>query len=71
MISSFSPLLWLPHGYAMFNGPSMPIIGEGDVEPNDGYVPQLVASVKAAADEVAQRGVGDPECMAISSQTRR
>jgi dipeptidyl aminopeptidase/acylaminoacyl peptidase len=68
-VSPFSPLLWLTQGYAVFNGPTMPIIGEGDVEPNDSYVPQLVASAKAAVDEVVRRGVGDPDRMAIGGHS--
>ncbi|MHC4946020.1 MAG: alpha/beta hydrolase family protein, partial [Planctomycetota bacterium] len=68
-ISSLSSLLWLTQGYAVFSGPTMPIIGEGETEPNDTYVPQLVASAKAAIDEAARRGVGDPERMAIGGHS--
>ncbi len=54
-----SPLLWLVHGYAVFDDPSLPIVGEGDAEPNDTYVKQLVAGAQAAVDEVVRRGVAD------------
>jgi len=47
----------------------MPIIGEGDVEPNDTYVEQLVSSAKAAIDEVVRRGVGDGERVAIGGHS--
>lgn len=50
-IGSQSPLLWLVRGYAVLDGPTMPIVAEGDdkkAEPNDTYVPQLVASARAA-----------------------
>ena len=50
-IGSQSPLLWLARGYAVLDGPTMPIVAEGDddkAEPNDTYVPQLVASARAA-----------------------
>ncbi len=34
----------------------MPIIGEGDEEPNDTYVEQLVAGAQAAVDEWSDVG---------------
>ncbi|MCZ6688293.1 MAG: prolyl oligopeptidase family serine peptidase [Planctomycetota bacterium] len=67
--SSHSPLLWLVHGYAVLDAPSMPIIGEGDEEPNDTYVKQLVASAQAAVDEVVRRGVADPDRIAIGGHS--
>jgi dipeptidyl aminopeptidase/acylaminoacyl peptidase len=64
-----SPLMFLTLGYAVIDDPSMPIIGEGEDEPNDTYVDQLVSSAKAAVDEVARRGVGDPERCAIGGHS--
>lgn len=50
-IGSQSPLLWLVRGYAVLDGPTMPIVAESeDAEPNDTYVPQLVASARAAVE---------------------
>jgi len=50
-IGSQSPLLWLVRGYAVLDGPTMPIVAESeDAEPNDTYVPQLVASGRAAVE---------------------
>ena len=49
-IGPTSPLLWLAHRYAILDGPSMPIIAEGDGEPNDTYVEQLVAGAQAAVE---------------------
>ena len=40
-------------GYAVLDDPTMPIIGEGDEEPNDTYVEQLVASARSARSRVA------------------
>jgi dipeptidyl aminopeptidase/acylaminoacyl peptidase len=65
----YSPLLFLTMGYAVLDDPTMPIIGEGDVEPNDTYVEQLVASAKAAVDEAARRGAGDPDRAAIGGHS--
>lgn len=64
-----SPLVWLTQGYAVLDDPSMPIVGEGDKEPNDTYVDQLVASAKAAVDEVVKRGVADRRRIAIGGHS--
>ena len=68
-ISSTSYLLLLTQGYAILAGPTMPIIGEGDIEPNDTYVEQLVASAKAAINEVVKRGVADRDRIAIGGHS--
>ena len=61
--------MWLTQGYAVLDDPSMPIVGEGDVEPNDSYVEQLVASAAAAVDMLVERGVGDRDRMAIGGHS--
>ena len=68
-VSGSSPLLWLAAGYAVLDNPTMPIIGEGDDEPNDKYVEQLVASAKAAVDEVIRRGVAEKGRIAIGGHS--
>jgi dipeptidyl aminopeptidase/acylaminoacyl peptidase len=65
----WSPLLWLMEGYAVLDDPTMPIVGEGDDEPNDKYVEQLVASAKAAVDEVVRRGVAERGRIAIGGHS--
>ncbi len=67
--SSHSPLLWLVHGFAVLDDPTLPIVGEGDVEPNDTYVDQLVAGAKAAVDEAVRRGVADRDRVAIGGHS--
>jgi dipeptidyl aminopeptidase/acylaminoacyl peptidase len=64
-----SPLFWLTQGYAILDGPTMPIVGEGGKEPNDTYVEQLVASAKAAVEEVVRRGVADRKRIAIGGHS--
>jgi len=64
-----SALPWLALGYAVLDGPTMPIIGEGDAEPNDTYVEQLVASARAAVDYAVQRGVADRGRIAIAGHS--
>jgi len=65
----YSSVIWLTQGYAVLDGPTMPIVGEGDEQPNDTYVEQLVASAEAAIDEVVRRGVADPDRIAIGGHS--
>ncbi|KAK9217284.1 hypothetical protein WN943_005910 [Citrus x changshan-huyou] len=51
--------------FAVLAGPSVPIIGEGDEEPNDRFVEQLVSSAEAAVEEVVRRGVAHPSKIAV------
>jgi len=64
-----SPIVFVLRGYAVLDNPTIPIVGEGNREPNDTYVDQLVAGAKAAVDELARRGVGDRDRMAISGHS--
>ncbi len=68
-VSGHSPLLWLMMGYAVLDDPSMPIVGEGDDEPNDKFIEQLVSSAQAAIDEVVKLGVADREKIAIGGHS--
>eukprot|EP00898_Chlorokybus_atmophyticus_P008599 jgi/Chlat1/8740/Chrsp9S08567 len=68
-IGPSSPLLWLARGYCILDGPTMPIIGEGDQEPNETYVEQLTASAKAAVDEVIRRGVAHPGQITVAGHS--
>ncbi len=65
----YSPMLYLTLGYAVLDDPTMPIIGEGEVEPNDTFIDQLVMSAQAAIDVVVERGVGDRDRMAIGGHS--
>lgn len=67
--SGLSTLFLLTQGYAVMANPTMPIIGEGDEEPNDTYVEQLVAGAEAAVDYVVKRGVSDRDRMAIGGHS--
>lgn len=64
-----SHLFLLTQGYGILDGPTMPIVGEGDAEPNDTYIAQLVASAKAAVDEVVRLGVGDRNRIAVGGHS--
>ncbi len=68
-ITGWSRVVWTALGYAVLDNATMPIIGEGDQEPNDTYVTQLVASAKAAIDEMVRRGVADRNRVAIGGHS--
>jgi dipeptidyl aminopeptidase/acylaminoacyl peptidase len=67
--SGATVLFLLTQGYAVLSNPSVPVIGEGDSEPNDTYVEQLLASIEAAIDFVVQAGVSDREKLAIGGHS--
>lgn len=54
-----SPVLWVTQGYAVFDNVAMPIVGEGDAEPNETFVEQLHANAEAAINTVVDMGIGD------------
>jgi len=56
-------------GYAVLNNASFPIIGEGEEEPNDTFVEQLVANAGAAINKLVEMGVTDPERVAVSGHS--
>jgi dipeptidyl aminopeptidase/acylaminoacyl peptidase len=60
-----SPVPFATQGYAVLENATIPIVGEGQAEPNDTYVDQLVASAKAAIDEGARLGVVDRNRVAV------
>jgi dipeptidyl aminopeptidase/acylaminoacyl peptidase len=64
-----SSLYWLVCGYAVLDGPQMPIIGEGKMEPNDTYLEQLVAGAGAAVKAIVDRGIADPGRIAIGGHS--
>ena len=68
-ISYWGPAPMLAMGYAVLDNPSMPIVGGGDAEPNDTYLPQLVASAQAAVDEVVRRGVAERHRIAVGGHS--
>ncbi len=64
-----SVLFLLTQGYAVLDNPSLPIIGEGDAEPNDTYVEQLIAGAQAAVDYAVGRGIADPHRLCIGGHS--
>ena len=65
----WSPLYFLTRGYAVFDDPSMPVIGEGDEEPNDNFRTQLVNNAAAAIDKLVEMGIADKDKVAIGGHS--
>lgn len=68
-VTHWSPYLWCALGYAVLADPSMPIIGEGDAEPNDTYVDQLVRGARAAVDHLVTLGVSERGRFAVGGHS--
>jgi dipeptidyl aminopeptidase/acylaminoacyl peptidase len=68
-ISPSSAIIFALEGYAVLNNVAFPIIGEGDTEPNDTFVEQLVANAKAAIDKAVEMGVTDRNKIAVGGHS--
>lgn len=68
-VSYWGPIPFLALGYAVLDDPKMPIIGEGDRLPNDTFRQQLISSAQAAVDALVERGVADPERIAVGGHS--
>lgn len=62
-------IYWVTKGYAVLDDASFPIIGEGDAQPNDTFVTQLVANGKAAIDAVDKLGYIDRTKVAVGGHS--
>ncbi len=65
----YSPLYFLTQGYAIFDDPGMPVVGEGDQEPNDTFRKQLVMNAEAAIDKLVEMRIADREKMVIGGHS--
>ncbi|WP_223789649.1 alpha/beta hydrolase family protein [Marinicella meishanensis] len=64
-----SMIYWVTQGYAILDDASFPIVGEGDEEPNDTFVKQLVANGRAAIDAVDQMGYIDRSRVGVAGHS--
>lgn len=62
-------IYWVSKGYAVLDDASFPIIGEGKTEPNDTFIPQLVADAQAAIDAVDKLGYIDRKRVAVGGHS--
>lgn len=68
-VSYWGPLPHLSQGFAVFDDPKMPIIGADDNLPNDSFRQQLIDSAQAAVDVLVERGIADPDRIAIAGHS--
>lgn len=52
-------IYWVTRGYAVLDDAAFPIVGEGENEPNDTFIQQLVANAEAAINAVDKLGFID------------
>ena len=64
-----SPVYWVTRGYVVLDDASFPIVGEGDEEPNDTFIKQLVSNAKAAIDAVDNLGYIDRNKVAVGGHS--
>ena len=67
--STHSPLWFCLQGYAVVDDPTLPIIGEGEQEPNDTFVTQLVQGAEAAVDMAVDMGVADRDRLLVGGHS--
>lgn len=64
-----TPIFWALRGYVVLDDAAFPIIGEGEAEPNDTFIEQLVASAKAGIDAVDALGYVDRSRVAVGGHS--
>ncbi len=64
-----SHLFMLLQGYAVVDDPQIPVLGEGETEPNDDYVAQLVSGAEAAVKMAVDKGIADPDRLIIGGHS--
>ncbi|MCW3462034.1 alpha/beta hydrolase family protein [Chitinophaga nivalis] len=64
-----SPIFWVTRGFAVMDATEMPIVGEGDKEPNDSFIEQLVMNAEAAVGKITEMGVGDKNRIAVGGHS--
>lgn len=69
-VSYWGPHFLITQGYAVLNNASMPIVAPApDIEPNESFLEQLISNAKAAIDYLAERGIADPERVAVGGHS--
>ncbi|MFK7920543.1 MAG: prolyl oligopeptidase family serine peptidase [Bacteroidia bacterium] len=64
-----SMVYWVTRGYVVLDNAAFPIIGEKEDQPNDTFIPQLVANAKAAIDAVDELGYIDRDRVAVGGHS--
>ncbi len=64
-----SPVFWVTKGYAVLDKAAFPIIGEGNKEPNDSFIEQLVSNAEAAINALDKKGFIDKRRVAVGGHS--
>ena len=64
-----SPVYWVTRGYAVLDQADMPIVGEGNQEPNDSFLQQIEDNAVALIDYVVDLGVADRNRIAVGGHS--
>lgn len=54
-----SPVYWVTRGYAVLDNADMPVVGEGNNQPNDTFISQIEDNATALIDHLVDMGVAD------------
>lgn len=68
-IGYWNPQFLATQGYAVFDSATMPIVGEGEKEPNDSFIEQLVLNAEAVIAAGVELGVTDPNRVAVGGHS--
>ncbi|NJL14036.1 MAG: S9 family peptidase [Microscillaceae bacterium] len=68
-LSVWGAVPFITQGYAVLDNAAMPILGEGEAQPNDSFVEQLVANAQAVIDEGVRLGVVNPQKVAVGGHS--
>ena len=68
-VSYWGAVPFVTRGYAVLDDAAFPIVGEGEAEPNDTFIQQLVMNGEAVIAEGARRGVVDPDRVAVGGHS--
>jgi len=62
-------VFWVTKGYVILDDAAFPIVGEGEQEPNDSFMEQLVSNAEAAIDAVDKLGYVDRNRVAVGGHS--
>ncbi|MEM1055547.1 MAG: prolyl oligopeptidase family serine peptidase [Bacteroidota bacterium] len=68
-VSYWGAVPFVTQGFAVMDDASFPIVGEGEDQPNDSFREQLVMNAEAAISAGAERGVVDPDRVAVGGHS--
>ncbi|MDT0632377.1 prolyl oligopeptidase family serine peptidase [Rubrivirga sp. S365] len=68
-VSYWGAVPFVTQGYAVLDDASFPVVGEGEAQPNDTFREQLVMNAEAAIAAGAERGVVDPDRVAVGGHS--